>query len=223
MKTILFVLSALTAAHSISTAPIVCIGVRCSGQGVSIEYLENNPYLKAPEGFSIKSFTISFTANGALIEKGVQGNSFKEMLPHLKKLQVGQKVYFDNVVLISQSGAHTKISGSFRIEAYTNLTPFDMIYLGKNLNGDHIDVTQISEQDSLWYVDLNYQVKEYSISLDVSGSIYDKKCFGNKVPSDVINLIKRTAKGKKIYFDLLLKHKSEPNKKKNCVAIFTAK
>ena len=223
MKTFLLLLSALTAAHSISTTPIVCIGVRCSGQSVSIEYLENNPYLKTPEGFSIKSFSISFTTNGTLIEKGLLGNSFKEMLPHLKKLQVGQKVYFDNVVLVSQSGAQTKISGNFSIAAYTDLTPFDRIYFGKNLNGDQIDVTQISQQDSLWYADPNYQVKEYTISLDVSGGIYDKRCIGNKVPADVINLLKRIAKGKKIYFDLLLKHKTESDKKKNCVAIFTAK
>lgn len=45
-------------------------------------------------------------------------------------------------------------------------------------------------------------IREFTVSFDNgSGSIYDKKCSGNQIPSDVAGMMKRIPRGKKLYFD----------------------
>lgn len=45
-------------------------------------------------------------------------------------------------------------------------------------------------------------IREFTVSFDPgTGSIYDKKCNGNIIPSDVAGMMKRIPRGKKLYFD----------------------
>lgn len=97
----------------------VCIGDRCNGSKVSIDYLEKNPKLThAQKDYQIQSFHVAyFVKDGSLRDASLAGDDFSKVLPAMREnAQPGSKLFFDEIVLSATDGRSVKTAAIFVLE-----------------------------------------------------------------------------------------------------------
>lgn len=200
MKTILFVCG-LIVSTSLLANPIIRIGERSNGQKVSIAYVLINHNLTTSTGFRVKSFTLSVKNGASLYEKSISGNDFAVMLPYIKKLAIGDKLYFDHVVIISEKGEiNSPQSAIFTIEDFTNPSG-GVLNWGTTPSGAQVNVKTITASDSLWHnKDANFYVESFVMSFGISGCIDRQKLPWQQSAVRYTSLIGTHRKGQKNIF-----------------------
>jgi len=108
MTTILLFLSAIFSSFSTPPQYAVCIGAKCDGEQISLDYLEKNHELVNKQaGYFIDSFVISsHTINDMVFERRFKGTDFSPILPEMRKgIKKGSKLYVEEIILKPNSSA----------------------------------------------------------------------------------------------------------------------
>lgn len=198
----LFIFLSVFAHNSNAAAIPICIGDRCSGQKVSLDYLANHPFLETSDkDFFVKSFKLSFYADNNFYEKQYTGNTFYDILPKLKRVKVGEKIHFDQVCLVAKNGSQLNTSGVFTLETYTDTR---RLHIGEYFGGDTIPY-YVFINGTLRHIDTNYRVVQIRLTYTLYKEVYDNVLEGNNLYLFNYYFL-RNSRYPKIYLHAKLRH-----------------